>query len=175
MNPDDATPEEAAAHYGAALQDCAEAPRRAFEVELTHLLWAALETRSAVELRVNGPPEGPLREALAAAEIEWDSFGKPFGFSKSRVVVRRGLGRPAKRPAFRWTGAGVEPVDWSAPAEVFHEDVPDGYRRLRNVETVYRRHLLRDASGEALLYLPESVALADEHLAAVEAALGAAT
>ena len=174
MDHDDATPEEAAAHYGAALQECDEARRRAFEVELARLLWSALETREVVDLRVDYRPQGPLREALEATRIEWDAFGKPFGFTKSRIVVRRGGGRsPKKQPAFRWTGAGVEPVDWSGPAEVFRETVPDGYRRVRDVETVYRGHLLRDDAGEALLYLPEGVEVTGEHVEAVTAALNA--
>jgi hypothetical protein len=173
IEPDATTPEEAAAHYGAALQECGEARRRTFEVELVRLLWSALETREAVYLRVDYQPDSHLREALEAAKIEWDSLGKPFGFTKSRVVVRRGGGRSPKKPAFRWTGAGVEPVDWSRPAEVFREAVPDGYRRLRDVETAYLRHLLRGDAGEAFLYLPEGAEITDEHVEAVTAALNA--
>ena len=171
IDPDDATPEDAAAHYGAALQDSGAERRRAFEVEIARLLWLALETRAAVELRVDYKPEGLLREALEAAGIEWDSLGKPFGFTKSRVVVRRGGARAPKRPAFRWTDAGVEAIDWSAPVEVVHEVIAESYRRARDVETVYQRHVLRGDAGEALLYLPDGVELADQHLAAVETAM----
>ena len=89
MDHDDATPEEAAAHYGAALQEHDEARRRTFEVALARLLWSALETREAVSLRVDQRPEGPLREALEAAKIEWDSFGKPFGFCFALGMLNR--------------------------------------------------------------------------------------
>jgi hypothetical protein len=83
-----------------------------------------------------------------------------------------------ERRSFRWTGSGVEPTDWTAAREALTEIVSQNYRTARTATTVYEGHVLRGMNViggevvEALLYIPQGAIVEDEHVAAVEAALG---